>query len=97
VIFAELEYQKRYEDFHDELKAFLLTQFQNVESGIQGDSYFWIFNGDEKVAIDTFTSMKHQVKSERNGTLVQKVIDRLQHKFKLNVYETPELEGHESA
>jgi hypothetical protein len=54
-------------------------------------------DGEEKVAIDTFTSMKHQIKSPKAGAHVQKVIDTLLHGFHLRVYEKPELEAHEDA
>lgn len=95
MIFAELEYEQDYSAFHEELVAFLNRSFSNVQSGLQGDSWIWILDGGEKVAIDTFTSMKHQVKSSTNGPHVQKVIDALQLKFKLRVFREPEPEGHE--
>lgn len=37
-----------------------MRHFSSVESGLQGDSWIWILDGDEKVSIDSFTSMKHQ-------------------------------------
>jgi phage-related protein len=95
MIFAEIQYQSQYENFHAELKAFLEKHFLHVESGLQGDSWFWIFDNGEKVAIDTFTSMKHQVKSPKVGEHVQKVIEALRLKYKVNVYDQPKLEGHE--
>ena len=95
MIFAEMEYQKHYDDFHDELLAFIAAQFSHVQSGHQGDSYIWIGEGEEKVAIDTFTSMKHQIKSPKPGPHVQNVIDILLLKFKVRVYDKPEFEGHE--
>ena len=58
MIFAEIEYQKHYSDFHAELLAFVGKHFSQVQSGLQGDSWIWILDGEEKVAIDTFTSMK---------------------------------------
>ena len=97
MIFAEMEYQDEYCDFHEELLGFLNEHFSEVKYGLQGDSWFWIFDCEVKVAIDTFSSMKHQVKSERAGQHVQKVIETLQLKYKLKVYERPELEGHEDA
>jgi hypothetical protein len=95
MIFAELEYEEDYSVFHEALAAFVIAHFSNVESGLQGDSWIWILDGDEKVAIDTFTSMKHQVKSSTNGPHLQKVIDVLQPKFKLRILSEPEPEGHE--
>lgn len=95
MIFAEMKYDGDYESRHLELLAFLRQRFSNVESGLQGDSYLWVLDGAEKVALDTFTSMKHQVKSPKSGQHVQQVIDVLKQRYKLNVYSTPELEGHE--
>jgi hypothetical protein len=95
MIFADLEYQKHYSDFHAELLAFLGKHFSQVQSGLLGDSWIWILDGDEKVAIDTFTSMKHQIKSPKAGAHVRKVIETLQRQFEMKVYEKPELEAHE--
>jgi len=95
VIFAQLEYLPRYSAFHSELLDFVRERFQNVQSGLQGDSWIWIFEGEEKVAIDTFTAMKHQVKSAKAGPLVGKVIETLRSKYAVRVYRTPEREGHE--
>jgi len=97
MVFAEMEYQKHYSDFHAELLAFVGRHFSQVQSGLQGDSWIWILDGEEKVAIDTFTSMKHQIKSPKPGAHVQAVITTLLRKFQLRVYEEPELEGHEDA
>jgi hypothetical protein len=58
MIFAELNYEGDYGAVHDELLHYLRQTFNNVESGHQGDSWIWILDGEEKVAIDTFTSMK---------------------------------------
>lgn len=95
MIFAELEYEQDYSALHDELVAFLNRSFSNVQSGLQGDSWIWILDGGEKVAIDTFSSMKHQVKSATNGPHVQKVIDALKSRYKLRILDIPEPEGHE--
>ena len=95
MIFAELNYPESYEQFHQELRTFLSAHFSRVESGLQGDSWFWIFDGEEKVAIDTFLLMKHQVKSEKPGPHVQAVIDVLRSKYDVRVYDVPMLEPHE--
>ena len=63
---------------------------------LQGDSWIWIFEGEEKVAIDTFSSMKHQVKTEfPNGTLVRSVLEALSSKYDVTVFDNPEIEPHE--
>jgi len=95
MIFAEMEYLEDHWGFHEELKEFLHGHFSRLESGVQGDSWFWIFDGEQKVAIDTFSSMKHQVKSDRAGQHVQKVINTLLLKYQVNVYAEPKLEWHE--
>lgn len=97
MIFAEMEYSGDYWDIHDELKEYLYSHFQHIECGLQGDSWFWIFDGNEKVALDTFSSMKHQVKAVKPSPHVQQVISTLQRKYKVRVYSEPELEGHEDA
>lgn len=75
----------------------MAQNFSRVDSGHQGDSWIWILDGGEKVAVDTFTSMQHQVKSAAPGPHVQKVIDALRLKYPMHVYDPPELEGHEDA
>lgn len=95
MIFAQLAYRSHYTAFHSELTAFVERHFHRVQSGLQGDSWIWILEGDEKVAIDTFTATKHQVKSAKAGPLVQKVIATLLTKYAVEVYRIPEVEGHE--
>jgi hypothetical protein len=96
MIFAEMEYEQEYSEFHDELVIFIKAQFPKIEYGLQGDSWIWIFEDDEKVAIDTFSSMKHQIKSSSaEFTLVNKVIEYVSSHYKVVVYDTPELEGHD--
>ena len=95
MVFAELAYDMHYSDFHAGLLACVMRNFSRVESGLQGDSWIWIFDGDEMVSIDTFTSMKHQIKSPSAGAHVQKVIDALGHEFQLHVHPEPQREAHE--
>lgn len=75
----------------------LRRHFSRVESGQQADSWFWILDGGEKVAVDTFTSMKHQVKSASPGAHVDAVLDVLRGSYALQPCDPPELEGHEDA
>ena len=95
MIFAEMEYPGEYWEFHEELKQYLSQHFESVEHGLQADSWFWIFIDNNKVALDTFSSMRHQVKSAELGPHIPQVIRVLQEKYKVNVYSAPELEGHE--
>ena len=96
MIFAEMQYQNHYSEFHAELVEFIKSNFTNVECGLQGDSWIWIFDENDKVAIDTFSSMKHQVKCENpNSSLTNKVINALSNRYKLRIYSKPEREPHE--
>lgn len=96
LIFAELIYETHYDDVHQGLVELLEANFTHVESGHQGDSWLWIFRDGDKVEVDTFSSMRHQVKSSKpDSALVQDVIRALQTKYKVSVYSEPELEGHE--
>ena len=96
MIFAELKYEQDYAAIHHELVGYLQSNFSNIQHGLQGDSWIWIFLGDEKVAIDTFSSMKHQVKSGNpESDLIEQVIASLSEKYELARYDDPELEPHE--
>ena len=95
MIFAEMIYESEYGVLHSELLAHLLMSFKHVQSGLQGDSWIWIDDGFERVQIDTFTAMKHQVKSVKSGPHVQAVIDVLLNKYKLRIFEQPKREPHE--
>ncbi len=84
MIFAEMQYEKDYSEFHNELVEFIRINFSEVKCGLQGDSWIWIFNGSDKVEIDTFSSMKHQVKcTSSDSKLLKEVIDILSTKYKL--------------
>lgn len=95
-IFAELHYEQHYSEMHFELVEYLKSRYPDLDSGLQGDSWIWVFDGDEKVAIDTFSSMKHQIKSESSkGHLAKQIIAALSTRFELTEYGEPELEPHE--
>lgn len=89
MVFAEVQYPEEPADVHSEMVAAIRDRFSNVESGLQSDSWIWIMDGEEKVAVDSFTSMKHQVKSYSIGPLVQKVIDTLRGKYVVRVLDKP--------
>lgn len=97
MVFAEITYDKHFSEFHAELLSAVTRYFSNVQSGLQGDSWIWILDGAEKVAIDTFTSMKHQIKSPKPGAHVQKVIEKLVGHFEIKVYAQAVLEAHEDS
>ncbi len=87
MIFARLNYKQHYSDVHFDLDSLIRKNFTNVESGLQGDSWIWILENNEKVAIDSFTSMKHEIKSEHECQLVAKVIDILSQRYSVEKIE----------
>jgi hypothetical protein len=95
MVFADLQYSGPYEDAHDGLYAFLHSRFDRVEGGLQGDSWIWIWFDENKVAVDTFSAMTHQIKSPRPGRHVERVIGVLKEEYNVTVYPRPEIEPHE--
>lgn len=95
MVFAELEYDSHYSDVHDELVTLMKEHFSIVRSGLQGDSWIWIEDGGVRVAVDSFTSMKHRVKSDKAGPHVQRVLDVLKYRFRVQIWDPPEQEGNE--
>ena len=96
MIYAELDYEEHYSEIHTALVELIQREFDDTQSGLQGDSWIWIFAGDEKVEVDTFTSMKHQIKSSQtNSALAEKVIRYLTQHYKVLVFAEPVPEAHE--
>ncbi|MBO6558785.1 MAG: hypothetical protein JJ957_20060 [Pseudomonadales bacterium] len=96
MIFAELSYPEHYSEVHGDIVNLLSSNFEKIEHGLQGDSWIWVHCDDEKVAIDSFTAMKHQVKCEiKNCELVDRVIQVLPIKYTLKRFTIPEFEPHE--
>ncbi|WP_189454343.1 hypothetical protein [Cognatilysobacter bugurensis] len=97
MVFAELHYEQHYSVEHEGIASVLSRSFPNVRSGLQGDSWIWITEHEHKVAVDTFTAMKHQVKSESPCTLVNRVLAALSRQYKMKVFTPPEPEAHEAS
>jgi len=96
MIFADLNYKQHYSDIHESLVRLLESKFEDVQHGLQGDSWIWVFEGGDKVEVDTFYSMKHQVKcSNISSRIPEKVIDILKSECEVFVYLEPEHEPHE--
>ena len=96
MVFAKLKYLGHYSDMHAKVFSCLEKEFEEIEEGLQGDSYVWVFQGNDKVAVDTFTAMQHEVKcSNKDSSLVGQVIEALKKEFVVVTYEHPELEPHE--
>ena len=96
MIFAEIKYSEEYSEVHDHLVMLIKQNFKNVESGLQGDSWIWVIDGETKVSIDTFSSMNHQIKSNtKNSPLLKQVLNLLSKHYELHIYSKPEYEAHE--
>jgi hypothetical protein len=96
MIFADLKYKGHYADRHNEILSLLKAHFLRVDTGLQCDSWIWVWVDGEKVAIDSFSSMKHQVKSSRPGKHVEEAIAVLKEQFELVIHPSPKIESHES-
>ena len=95
MIFGKLRYTGSYEDRHPDGVATLKSAFERVEEGLQGDSWIWVWSKNQKVRIDTFTSMTHEIKSEAAGDHLNEVFRTLKENFECEVYSQAELEPHE--
>ena len=95
MIFAKIIYDGTYESRHGEMVEFISSRFSNVEHGFQCDSWIWIHFGEDKVAVDTFSSDKHWIKSSRAGNHVDCVLKALSERFEISVLNIPEMEPHE--
>lgn len=90
MIFGEIECQQSYYDFYDELLDFIKNHFSNVESGLQGDAYIWIASVDEKVSLDTFTSMNFEIKADiSSSSLLERVIEIIEKQYSVRRYYEP--------
>jgi hypothetical protein len=89
MVFAQVQYAGGYADVHVEMVALMESQFSDIQSGLQSDSWIWIMDGNDRIAIDTFSSMKHQVKSYSSGSHVEQVIDALRVKYDVQVFDEP--------
>lgn len=96
MIYAEITDARRYVDLHHELLAYVEQHFVRVEHGLQGDAYIWIYQREERVALDTFTSTRFQLKSaSRDAAFIESVVATLEKRYPVRRYDEPEREPHE--
>lgn len=96
MIYAEIVSNESYYDTFPKLLGLIEQHYSSVESGVQGDAWIWININNERIALDTFTSMQFQIKSNSEaGILVEELLTKLKKGFKLKIYETPEPEAHD--
>lgn len=85
VIFAELERDK-----FEEILACLMQHYPGIQSGRQGDDWIWVQIDDDKVEIDSFTSMQLEVKAKRRqSAVVQKLVNLMEPRWVLQVFDPP--------
>ena len=96
MIFAALNYKGEYSARHGLLVKQLSSAFEDVEEGLQGDSWILIRENGEKVSVDSFTSMQHEVKAaDKDNTLAPRVIAALENFYSVTVHDPPQPEAHE--
>lgn len=92
-----MKYQEAYRHVHPDLVSLLNMYFAEVLHGLQGDSWINITVEKAAVDVDTFTSTKHQIKSDKAGPHVDHVIKILKLKYEVDVFEKPKVEPHEES
>ena len=84
--FAVIEHSQSYHEFYDELLDYVKRHFSQVKSGVQGDAWIWITQAGQKVAVDTFSAMQFEIKSDDKSELLQSVIDTIRKKYPVRLY-----------
>jgi hypothetical protein len=84
--FAVIEHSQSYHEFYDELLDYVKRHFPQVKSSVQGDAWIWIAQGEQKVAVDTFSAMQFEIKSDDKSELLQSVIDTIRKKYPVRLY-----------
>lgn len=88
VIFAEL-----HRDKFDLILQTLMSHFENIEHGRQGDDWIWIPVGDDKIEIDSFYSMNLEVKGKCEHILfVRQILQKLRDDWILRVFDPPKID-----
>ena len=87
--FAVIDHPESYYDAYDVLLAHIRQHFSDVQSGVQGDAWIWIFEDGEKVAVDSFYAMQMEIHADADSPLVQKVIDLVGEIYPVRRYEEP--------
>lgn len=87
--FATIEHASSYYDFFDELLPHIRAGFSDVQSGVQGDAWIWIFRDGEKVAVDTFYSMQFEINADDDSDLLRDVIAHIERKYPVRRYDEP--------
>ena len=84
--FAVIEHSQSYYEFYDELLDYIKRHFSQVRSGVQGDAWIWITQEEQEVAVDTFSAMQFEIKSDEKSELLQSVIDTIRKRYPVRLY-----------
>lgn len=87
--FATIEHSQSYYEFFNELLPHIRSAFDDVQSGVQGDAWIWIFRDGQKVAVDTFYSMQFEINADEDCALLRDVISHIERKFPVRLYSEP--------
>jgi len=88
VIFAEL-----HRDRFAEILQTLKEQFENIQSGRQGDDWIWIHLDEDKLEIDSFYSMELEVKGKyKYLTVAKQIIQNLNDIWILKIFDPPKID-----
>ena len=88
VIFAELN-----RDRFDEIVQALMSHFENIQFGSQGDDWIWIHLTDDKIEIDSFFSMELEVKGRYKYLPVfRRILQMLKEDWILKVFDPPKID-----
>ena len=90
MIFARLIYNEHYDEYHRAVVSCLKQKFPDLQEGHQCDSWVWIIQGKEKIEVDTFYAMRHEVRARQDSQLLRSVIAQLQTQFDVEVLDSPE-------
>ncbi|MCA9207076.1 MAG: hypothetical protein KDA55_01915 [Planctomycetales bacterium] len=96
MIYASLNYRGEYSSHHRLIYRILKANFDNVREGLQGDSWIEVSANNQRVSVDSFTSLKHEVKGrDTDEELVNEVIEVLRRRLNVTIINPPESEAHE--
>ena len=88
VIFAELN-----RDRFDEIVQTLMSHFENIQFGSQGDDWIWIHLADDKIEIDSFFSMNLEVKGRYTYLpVIERILQMLKEDWILKVFDPPKID-----
>lgn len=88
VIFAELN-----RDQFDEIVQTLVSHFENIQFGSQGDDWIWIHLADDKIEIDSFFSMNLEVKGRYTYLpVIRRILQMLKEDWILKVFDPPKID-----